>query len=635
MSTLFKYRADIDGLRALAVLLVLFFHAKFSALSGGFIGVDIFFVISGFLITKIIFSEVQQNNFSYKSFYIRRIKRLAPALIFLLLITTVPAYLFLFSYDLEIFARNLIHAFIATSNFYLWQNTSGYFSPNTDLLPLLHTWSLAVEEQFYFIWPTLFIFLHKFCREKVLSRTIYLLFLCLFGLSIYLSNTSPDSAYFLLPSRAFELLMGALLAINYAKLPNLTKWQNDTLSVLALILILVPAFTISKQDVFPGLNAFWPCFGTVLLIYTGKNQQQLGIINKLLSLKTFVFIGLISYSLYLWHWPIFTFIQYVGLELTGATRITAIIAAFFCAYLSWKFIEQPGQRLKLTSLKMAFMRILLPGFILLTSIYAVIDINNGFPERFKNLSEFNKDLNFPSSVRKHCFDADKIGNIDQCWLGNKKDALDGVLIGDSFANHSAAFIDVLAKNAGLFLHDSASGGHPILTAKLSNNKLRYSPEYALQRFEYAKQFDHIILGVNWDNYSSPANNNYEYLLQSVSDLISNGNKVTVIISAPVIDKHHLHKLKLLKGSETVFFKPIALETPFPNYADDHIVNEMKRRFPDINYIDFKKVLCRNGKCTASLNDSIVYRNTDHLNVSGATMMAKEYLRLYGNPLLSR
>jgi peptidoglycan/LPS O-acetylase OafA/YrhL len=144
MSNLFKYRADIDGLRAIAVLLVVLFHAKFTTISGGFVGVDVFFVISGFLISIIISKEVRENRFTFSSFYLRRIKRLAPALIGLLIITTIPAYLFLFSDDFEIYGRSLIHAYLTTSNFFLWQNTGGYFAANTDLFPLLHTWSLAV-----------------------------------------------------------------------------------------------------------------------------------------------------------------------------------------------------------------------------------------------------------------------------------------------------------------------------------------------------------------------------------------------------------------------------------------------------------------------------------------------------------
>ena len=632
MSNLFKYRADIDGLRAIAVLLVVLFHAKFSAISGGFIGVDVFFVISGFLISIIISKEVRENRFTFKSFYLRRIKRLAPALIALLILTTIPAYLFLFADDFEIYGRSLIHAYLTTSNFFLWQNTGGYFAANTDLFPLLHTWSLAVEEQFYFVWPVLFILLYKLTAGKYLTRLMFVFLIGLIALSVYLANNNPHSAYFLLPARAFELMMGAMLAISYDKVPKTHRNVNHIMSIFGLALILIPAFLISKQSVFPGFNAFWPCLGTVLLIASGRDKDHQGIINKIIAHKSFVTIGLISYSLYLWHWPIFSFIQYLGLELSGLLRISALILSFVLAYLSWRFIEQPIRHVNLPTLGSAMKKIMLPSFLILTTIYAVIDVQNGFPDRFKNLAEFDKKKNFPSTVRKKCFDADLIGNIEQCNLGVKKEQLDGMLIGDSFANHSASFIDVLAKDAGLYIHDSTSGGHPILTRMNAPDVYDYPPDYAVKRLEYALNFEHIIIAANWNNYSSPDNINYEPILSTIESITKKDIKITVIESLPATTKENLHKLKFMKGSDFVFFDDAEYFIDKPTYKNNHILNEMKRRFPNITYIDFKDAMCDDKQCAIVLNDTIIYRNSDHLNTSGAAMMAEKYLSLYGNPL---
>jgi peptidoglycan/LPS O-acetylase OafA/YrhL len=634
MSNSFKYRSDIDGLRALAVLLVVFFHAKFTIISGGFIGVDVFFVISGFLISIIISKEVSGNRFSFKHFYLRRIKRLGPALIALLILTTIPAYLFLFSDDFEIFSRNLIHVFLTTSNFFLWQNTGGYFSPNTDLIPLLHTWSLAVEEQFYFIWPAMLILLYKLTKGRHLITLMFVVLISLIVLSVYLANTKPHSAYFLLPARGFELMMGALLAIAYERLPNLNKLVNHLLSILGLGLIIIPAFIISKQSVFPGFNALWPCLGTVLLIITGKDNHKKGLVNTIISHRSFVFFGLISYSLYLWHWPIFVFIQYLGLELVGLVRVFAMLIAFIMGYLSWRFIEQSIYNINLPTLGSAMKKIMLPAFITLTVIYGVIDVKNGFPERFDNLSEFNKKTNFPSTVRSKCHDADLIGNTDQCWLGIKKEALDGMLVGDSFANHSASFIDVLAKDAGLFIHDSTSGGHPILTQLIAPSVYAYPEKYANNRLKYAMQFEHIIIGVNWDLYKIPSNLNYEILLSTIGDMIKQDKKVSVIISVPKTTKQNLHKLKLVKADRFVFFDDYDSSIPNIAYSKNHIINEMKIRFPKINYIDLRDVMCDISSCDAMINNTIIYRNSDHLNTSGAAMMAKKYLSKVGNPFKS-
>jgi peptidoglycan/LPS O-acetylase OafA/YrhL len=632
MSKLFQYRADIDGLRAIAVLLVVFFHAKFSAISGGFIGVDVFFVISGFLISIIISKEVSENRFSFKSFYLRRIKRLAPALIALLVLTTIPAYLFLFSDDFEIFGRNLIHAYLSTSNFFLWTNTGGYFSPNTDLFPLLHTWSLAVEEQFYFIWPVLFILINKLTKGKYLTRLMFVFSLSLLALSVYLANNSPHSAYFLLPARAFELMMGAMLAVSYAKVPNFSRNSNHVLSVVGLALIVIPAFIIDKQSVFPGFNAFWPCLGAVLLIMTGKNQDRKGIVNSIISYKAFVGIGLISYSLYLWHWPIFSFIQYLGLELSGLLRVAAVVLSFVLAYVSWRYIEQSVHKLSLPTLGSAMKKIMLPSFLLLTVMYGVIDGLNGFPERFDKLEEFDKKKNFPSTVRKKCHDADILGNIDQCWLGVQKEKIDGMLIGDSFANHSAAFIDVFAKDAGLLIHDSSSGGHPILTRMKSPGVYDYPPEYAEARLKLALQYEHVIIGANWSQYSEAGSINYNNLLDTISKIVEKGKKVTIIFALPPTTAENLHKLKLIKGNRFVFFENDTSSIELPKYWESGMAIEIKKRFPQINFIDMKDVMCHNKECQLTINGVVVYRSNDHFNTIGGRLMAEKYLTEIGNPL---
>lgn len=638
MSNVFKYRPDIDGLRAIAVLLVVFYHAKFSGISGGFIGVDVFFVISGFLISIIIAKEHAENRFRFSAFYLRRIKRLGPALIALLVLTTIPAYLFLFADDFERFGRNVIHAFLTTSNFFLWQNTGGYFAENTDLFPLLHTWSLAVEEQFYFIWPTLFLVLHKITKGKYLTRLMFVMLIGFIAMSVYLANYKPHSAYFLLPARAFELMIGAILAVSYAKIPMFNKNLSHVLSITGLALIMVPAFIIDKHSIFPGFNALWPCLGAGLLIVTGKDQNNMGIVNRLISQRAFVFIGLISYSLYLWHWPVFVFIQYLGLELQGVLQISAVLASFVLAYLSWRFVEQPVRYMNLPTLKSAMKKIMLPSFIVLTVLYGVIDVKNGFPERFDNLAEFDKKKNYPSTVRKKCHDADLIGNIDQCWIGHEKektkDNLDGMLIGDSFGNHSASLIDVFAKDAGLFFHDSTSGGHPILTRLLAPNTFEYAPKYALDRLEYALQFEHIILAANWDNplYATPDQLNHGPLLDAIQDIVDAGKKITVIISLPATNPIHLHKMKLAKGSDFVFFDDIDYSVAQPPRAENHIINIMKRRFPHISYVDLQDVMCEKNRCDLILNDTILYRNSNHFNTSGAAMVAEKYLKEKGNPL---
>ena len=302
-----KYRSDIDGLRALAVILVILFHANFTSLSGGYVGVDVFFIISGYLITSSIDKEMIANVFSFKTFYLRRIRRIIPVLTFIILIVTIPACVFLFALDLENFSRTVIHTALSTNNFYLWSNGKNYFVENTELLPLLHTWSLSVEEQFYIIWPPILLILHKYLNRKKRIILITILFVLGLALSVYLAKTDAKMAYFLLPARLFELLLGSLLAMVWNKIPEISKRNNTLISILGLASILIPSLLLTKESQFPGINAFYPCLGAVLIIISGKNKETKGIINSILTLKPLIFIGLISYSLYLWHWPILVF----------------------------------------------------------------------------------------------------------------------------------------------------------------------------------------------------------------------------------------------------------------------------------------------------------------------------------------
>jgi peptidoglycan/LPS O-acetylase OafA/YrhL len=335
-----KYRADVDGLRALAVLPVLLFHGGFSWLSGGYVGVDIFFVISGFVIASKLVEELDAGRFSIAAFYVRRIRRIIPALTATILFSYFAA-MFLFLPDaMQDFSRSVVATAAFVSNLYFWKS-SGYFETAALDRPLLHTWSLAIEEQFYLFIPVALYLAYRYARRYA-WLPFALLAAASLALSAYVTDKAPTANFFLLPTRAWELLIGVLLVLLPIK-PVSGKFANEALALVGLCLILYAITTFTDATPFPGLSALLPTLGAAILIQVGRHHSSL--VGKALSWRPVVGIGLISYSLYLVHWPIIVFARYVLLRNLEGFEIAAMVAASIClAYLSWRFIETPLRR---------------------------------------------------------------------------------------------------------------------------------------------------------------------------------------------------------------------------------------------------------------------------------------------------
>jgi len=305
------YRTDIDGLRAFAVLLVVLFHAGLG-FSGGFIGVDVFFVISGYLITGIIVRETESNQgFSLKKFWQRRIHRILPAVLAMVVCVLLIAPFLMISKDLIAVAKSAISQSLMASNFRFARMPSGYFSTTTELWPLLHTWSLAVEEQFYIFYPLALSLVVKRFRRYA-AACIWVLILVSFITSIVLTPVSPSFSFYLLPTRAWELGLGAALAIHPPM--RFSLLVSHSASLLGLALIIGASLVMDSSTPFPGAAASIPCLGAALIIGVRSragNGRRWWLENRL-----FVGIGLLSYSIYLWHWPIFSFLRYCAQELT-------------------------------------------------------------------------------------------------------------------------------------------------------------------------------------------------------------------------------------------------------------------------------------------------------------------------------
>ena len=299
MSSRLEYRADLDGLRAVAVIPVVLFHLGVTALPGGFVGVDVFFVLSGFLITSLLATDLERGAFSLSAFYDRRIRRIVPALVLVLAFCAVVAPLILFPTDLIEFGGSLEAAALSASNFQFARD-NGYFAPDADLAPLLHTWSLAVEEQFYILFPVLLWAAWRWAR-KWLASILWLTLALSFALSVWGVEVKPTPTFYLLPTRAWELLLGAVLALELVRKPN-ASWQRE-LAAAAGVLAILAAMTLYTRDTkFPGVAALMPSVGAALVIWAGVGSTTWT--GRALANPIPVLFGLVSYSLYLWHWPL-------------------------------------------------------------------------------------------------------------------------------------------------------------------------------------------------------------------------------------------------------------------------------------------------------------------------------------------
>jgi peptidoglycan/LPS O-acetylase OafA/YrhL len=340
-----RYRKEIDGLRAVAVIPVVLFHAGVSWFSGGFVGVDVFFVISGFLITSILIEELQTQRFSLVGFYERRARRILPALFLTLLVSLPFAFWLLSPRDLNDFMQSLIAIVLFGSNMLFWAE-SGYFDAAAELKPMLHTWSLAVEEQYYVIFPLLLLAAWRW-GWKAVFWLISVIAAVSLGVSEWQAREAPAAAFFLLPSRAWELFLGglgALVLIRSARLQGLLDGQRglcEILSVAGLVMILWAIFRFDEQMAFPGINALVPVLGTFLILVFGKDTR----VGQMLGQAPLVMIGLVSYSAYLFHQPIFAFARHAAAaEIHLWVMLILSVVTFALAYLSWRYVEQPFRK---------------------------------------------------------------------------------------------------------------------------------------------------------------------------------------------------------------------------------------------------------------------------------------------------
>ena len=618
-----EYRKEIDGLRALAVLPVILFHAGFETFSGGFVGVDVFFVISGYLITTIILAELEGDKFSITNFYERRARRILPALFFIMLTCVIFAWFWLLPSDMKSFSQSLITVSIFSSNIFFWRE-SGYFEAAAELKPLLHTWSLAVEEQYYILFPVFLLLAWRFGKHLVI---ILLALAAILSITLAQWGTieNPGAAFYLLPTRAWELLIGSLIAFYLAKDNRLGL--NKTLSEMAgasgVTLILYSVLNYNKQTPFPGVFALAPIAGAALIILFATKQT---IIGKVIGSKIFVYIGLISYSAYLWHQPLFAFARYKNADdLSSWILVTLCIFSFILAYFSWRYIEIPFRNRK----KYSRRKIFTYGFFgsVLLAVFGLIgSLSDGFLYRYKSEDQYLAGLR-PSEAGEYVQNRfNKLLN-KEFETDNKR--LRVLIIGDSYGQDlvNALYEVGFAKNIQLSTHHiSHRCGNLFLNRnelipKIAQEDKTLCNKPGLFEDEHVRKLmlsaDEIWFSSAWQLWQA------ELITKSMSNMRNYINKPVKIFGRKNFGNVNIKKLLKLSEAERINYRGI-VEV---NTLEINAI--LKNNLPLDVFIDTQSLVCgeATNTCAQFLNDgSLISYDGGHLTKSGAEFYGQKLVQ---------
>ena len=611
------YRRDIDGLRALAILPVLLFHAHVPGFSGGYVGVDIFFVISGFLITGIIAREVDEGRFSLVQFYERRFRRIMPALsLMILAVLAVACWLYLPG-DIEGVPKSALAATLFASNLWFFTDT-GYFAGGADVKPLLHTWSLAVEEQFYIAFPILLMLVARFA-SRWRSLIVGAIAACSLTLAIALQRDTSGFTFYLLPTRAWELFAGALLALGPMPTAR-ARWLREALAWIGLSSVIFAVIFYTRDTVFPGTSALPPVLGAALLLHSAPGTS----VGRLLSLSPFVGVGLISYSLYLWHWPLIVFTEYAtDAALTGWTAIAVMAASFIAAILSWRFVERPFRDARRLPARRIFQ---FTGVVmaLLSLLSLALMAMGGWPGRFAPqvlaLAAGHSDI---SPERQACHDS-FVRGTPPCVLGARVRP-DALLWGDSHGVELAYALSLKAKAEGRALIERTTSSCPPV--------LGYDPprdagcaranraSFAAIRADPAIR--QVYLAAFWANgeFDDPAF--VAKLDATIRALRSEGRQVILIGAVPPqpfdVPRHLAH---LARADN------LAVAQGVDRAAIDARIRKLSTLFAGwqaqgVTLIDPMARLCAAGHCAIIHAGRPLYFDSHHLSVAGARLVIGE------------
>jgi len=631
------YRPDIDGLRAIAVLAVVFYHSGLGIVSGGYVGVDVFFVISGFLITTIIVRELAEDKFSIVGFYERRMRRILPASIATVTVCLIVGYFLLETKDFGNLARSTIANSLFLSNVFFYMQT-GYFDAAAELKPLLHTWSLSLEEQYYVITPILLILVAKYFKQRHLLFVVPLAVLS-FAACIYWTSENQPAAFYLLTTRGWELLIGSILAI--AAIPRISS--ESAMQVLAsfgLALTLFSIFLFDDQTTFPGAYAALPTVGTAILIYTGRAGTTL--VNRALSLKPLVFVGLISYSLYLWHWPIIVFSKYLkAVALSHVESMIMLLAIFGVSVLSWRYFETPIRRKRLlaTRKRIFIASLSATAVLIVASLFAMGDVVDMEWRRWRSCENVEERISENKSL---------------CVIGEASGEPTFILWGDSHARALISAVNASAQRVGNTGYVASKPGcPPLLGIERAGRTECFDFNETMQ--SYIKQnptIDTVVLAAHWAGVAEGTRYNeedgestklldlladqdqpqqsrpellYTGLSRTIQSLLVIGKKIIIVGPVPEVghDVPSVNHVALITNRDVnAMIAPTIGEFEARNEKVFTILARIEKEF-GLPVLMPSNVLCDEELCIVALEDGrALYHDDDHLSTVGARYISE-------------
>ena len=635
------FEIEVNGLRGIAIILVILFHYEIYPFTGGFVGVDIFFVISGYLIGKIIENQTFSIN-NYKNFLLNRIRRIFPGLIFLILFSFIAFSTILSPEHFINFSDSIIGNLLLIPNFYFWTQ-SNYFDISSYFKPLLHTWSLGVEYHFYIIWPIIVWFISFFFRKLIYKNIFLILFIILsIFINSYIISVGPifenkflygkyvsDTIFFLSPFRIFEFIFGYFLSINKKRFKNLII--NEVIFILGLLFILYSALSFNKNTLFPGINALYPALGATFLIFA-KNAYLSSIILK----NSFInYLGNISFSLYLYHWPVLIFYKYYKyFEVNTFEKIICIIVSVFLGHLSYNYIEKffLNKKINLFNKKLIF------GYTILIFLSIHVIQTNGWSFR---LSDFEKNIiaNVNNKSGGVCDKRDKKiqKNVD-CLFGDAN-KLDLILVGDSHGKVLYNGFKTFSKkyNKNLITFEDFCKTYPNFDSNIVDCNINF------------KLPNTIIIGKKFYDYQMPSyelNKIAKKYVKKIQDLEKNENftnvkKIIVIGQVPEFYSSYGDLVSCYTRPfyidksicDTYFNSEIfELKKDIVKMSQNHEAKKKLNSFlrENINKINSEKLkiyffdpfdyFCKNDQCLQVNSGNLVYNDSTHLSVYGSNFL---------------